>query len=190
MTVSATAAAAIVVVMMMVVIATLVIATLVVAATSAATAASAGHVLDKVLNLLLGSLAVLDDLTLEVESLTGQRMISVDGYAVFLDLNHLGHELVVLIVHQSDDCSLENIIVVEVAIDGEYLAANLMYALGNILAESLCRSEFEIKVATFLQILYFLLECIESYAESCDKLEWTIIASLLFKLALTILKAV
>ena len=56
MTVSATAAAAIVVVMMMVVIATLVIATLVVAATSAATAASASHVLDEVLNLLLGLL--------------------------------------------------------------------------------------------------------------------------------------
>ena len=181
---SATAAAAIVVVMMMVVIATLVIATLVVAT------ASASHVLYKVLNLLLGGLAVLDDLTLEVESLACQWVIGVDGYAVFLDLNDLGHELVILIIHQSDDCTLENIIVVEVAIDGEYLAANLMYTLGNILAESLCRSEFEIKVATLLQILYFLLECIESYAESCDKLEWTIIASLLFKLALTILKAV
>lgn len=190
MTVSATAAAAIVVVMMMVVIATLVIATLVVAATSAATAASASHVLDEVLNLLLGGLAVLDDLTLEVESLASQGVIGVDGYAVFLDLNNLGHELVVLIVHQSDDSTLENIIVVEVAIDGEHLAANLMYTLGNILAESLSRCELEIKVATFLQILYFLLECIESYAESCDKLEWTIIASLLFKLALTILKAV
>lgn len=187
---SATAAAAIVVVMMMVVIATLVIATLVVATASAATAASASHVLYKVLNLLLGGLAVLDDLTLEVESLAGQRMIGVDGYAVFLDLNDLGHELVILIVHQSDNCTLENIIVVEVAIYSEYLAANLMYTLGYILAESLSRSEFEIKVATLLQILYFLLECIESYAESCDKLEWTIIASLLFKLALTILKAV
>jgi hypothetical protein len=187
---SATAAAALVVVMMMLVIATLVATTLVVATTSAATAASASHVLDKMLDLLLGSLAVLDDLTLEVECLASQRVIGINGNAVFLDLNDLGHELVVLIVHQSDNGTLENIIVVEVAIYGEYLAANLMYTLGYILAESLCRSEFEIKVATLLQILYFLLECIESYAESGDKLEWTIIASLLFKLALTILKAV
>jgi len=187
---SATAAAAIVVVMMMVVIATLVIATLVVATTSAATAASAGHVLDKMLNLLLGSLAVLDDLTLEVESLASQRVIGINGYAIFLDLNDLGHELMVLIVHQSDNCTLENIIVVEVTIYGENLTTNLMYTLGYILAESLCRSKFEIEIATFLQILYFLLECIESYAESSDKLEWAIVASLLFKLALTILKAV
>ena len=187
---SATAATTIVVVMMMLVIATIVATTLMVATTSAATAASASHMLDEVLDLLLGGLAILDDLTLEVESLACQWVIGVDGYAVFLDLNDLGHELVILIIHQSDDCTLENIIVVEVAIDGEYLAANLMYTLGNILAESLCRCELEIKVTTFLQILYFLLECIESYAESCDKLEWTIIASLLFKLALTILKAV
>ena len=139
---SATAATTIVVVMMMLVITTLVATTLMVATTSAATAASASHVLYKVLNLLLGGLAVLDDLTLEVESLAGQRVIGVDGYSVFLDLNDLGHELVIFIVHQSDNCALENIIVVEVAIYGEYLAANLMYTLGNILAESLCRSEF------------------------------------------------
>jgi hypothetical protein len=187
---SATAAAAIVVVMMMLMIATIVIATFMVAATTATTAASTSHVLDKVLNLLLGSLAVLDDFTLEVEGLAGQGVICVDGNTVFLDLNDLGHELVFLIVHQSDNCTFENILVVKMPIDGEHLAANLMYTLGNILAESLCRSELEIKVATLLQILYFLLESIKSYAESCDKLKWTIVACLLFKFALTILKAV
>ena len=120
---SATAATTIVVVMMMLVIATLVATTLMVATTSAATAASASHMLDEVLDLLLGGLAILDDLTLEVESLACQWVIGVDGNAVFLDLNDLGHELVILIIHQSDYCTLVDIIVVEMSVDGEYLTS-------------------------------------------------------------------
>lgn len=191
---SATAATIVMMMMLMIAATTVVITTsaaIVMIATSAATAAaSASHVLDQVLNLLLGSLAVLNHAALEVQRLASQRVVGVNSHTILLNLSHLSHKLVVLIVHQGDDCTLEDILVVEVAVNGEYLATHLMHALSDILAKSLGRSQLKVEVATFLQSLYFLLESIESYTESCDKLKWTLVASLLFQLALTILDAI
>jgi len=189
------AAASIVVMVMLVIAATAIMiaatASVVMIATSVTTAAaSASHVLDKVLNLLLSSFAVLNNAALEVKSLASERVVGVNSNTVFLNLGYLSHKLVLFVIHQSDNSSFEDILVVEVPVNGEHLAAHLVHTLSDILAKSLCRSKLEVEVATFLKSLHLLLESIECYAESCDKLEWTIIASLLFKLALTILKAV
>lgn len=183
---SATATTAIVVVVMLV-IAALVIAALVVATAATTTAASACHMLNQVLNLLVGSLAVLNHLTLEVQGLASQWVVGVNGNTVFLNLYHLGHELMVLVVHQSDNGTLEDVIVIEMTVNGKYLAANLVNTLSYILAECLSRSQLEIKVAALLKTLYLLLKGVECYAESGDKLKWTVIASLLLKLTLAIL---
>lgn len=187
------AAATIVMVMMFVVaafvIAAFVIATTVIATTTTATA-TACHVLDQVLNLLFGCLAVLNNLSLEVQGLACQWVVGIYGYSIFLDLYNFGHELMVLVVHQGDDSTLEDVVVVEMAIHGEYFAANLVYALCYIFAESLCRSQLKIKVAALLKAFYLLLESIKCYAEAGDELEWTVIACLLFQLALAILQAV
>ena len=96
----------------------------------------------------------------------------------------------VLVVHQGDNSALEDVVVIEMTVNGKYLAANLVNALSYILAECLSRSQLEIKVAALLKTLYLLLESIECYAESGDKLKWTVIASLLLKLTLAILQAV
>ena len=185
---SATATTAIVVVVMLV-IATFVIAALVVASAATTTAASTCHMLNQVLNLLVGSLAVLNHLTLEVQGFASQWVVGINGNTVFLDLYHLSHELMVLVVHQGDNSALEDVVVIEMTVNGKYLAANLVNALSYILAECLSRSQLEIKVAALFKTLYLLLESIECYAESGDKLKWTVIASLLLKLTLAILQA-
>ena len=155
-----------------------------------ATAAAACQVLDEMLYFLLGGLTVLNDCTREVQRLACQGMVGIDGHAVFLNLHHLSHKLVVLVVHQGDNGTLKNILVVEMSVYGKYLAVHLVHTLGYILAESLCWSQLEIKVAALLKALYLLLEGIECYAEAGDKLKWTVIASLLFELTLAILQAV
>ena len=174
----------------MLVIATFVIAALVVASAATTTAASTCHMLNQVLNLLVGSLAVLNHLTLEVQGFASQWVVGINGNTVFLDLYHLSHELMVLVVHQGDNSALEDVVVIEMTVNGKYLAANLVNALSYILAECLSRSQLEIKVAALFKTLYLLLESIECYAESGDKLKWTVIASLLLKLTLAILQAV
>ena len=191
MAVTASAAAIMMVMLVMTAVAaTLVLATAVIATAAATTAATTCHVLDQVLNLLLSGLAVLNDSALEVQGLACQWVVGIYGYSIFLDLYNFGHELMVLVVHQGDDSTLEDVVVVEMAIHGEYFAANLVYALCYIFAESLCRSQLKIKVAALLKAFYLLLESIKCYAEAGDELEWTVIACLLFQLALAILQAV
>ena len=190
------AAAASIVVMVMLVIAAIAImiaatASVVMIATSVTTAAaSASHVLDKVLNLLLSSFAVLNNAALEVKSLASERVVGVNSNTIFLNLGYLSHKLVLFVIHQSDNSSFENILVVEVPVNGEHLAAHLVHTLGNILAKSFSRSQLEIEIAAFLQALHLFLESIKCYAESCDKLKWALVACLLLQLALAILEAI
>ena len=116
---SATAATTIVVVMMMLVITTLVATTLMVATTSAATAASASHMLDEVLDLLLGSLAVLGHLSAEQQRLACQRMVQVHLHLLVGHLNDTAVEVVAVLVLQGHHGSLVDVLVVEVSVDGE-----------------------------------------------------------------------
>ena len=170
--------------------ATVVVATTVIAASAATTATSTSKVLNKVLNLLVGSLAILDYAALEVQSLASQRVVCINCNSVFLNLCYLSHKLVLLVIHKCDNSALKNILVVKMTIYCEYLAAYLVNTLSNVFAESLSRCELEIKIATFLQCLNFLLESIECYTEACYKLKGTIIASLLFQLAFAVVYAV
>ncbi len=64
--------------------------TVMTAAATALTAAS--QVLDQVLYLLVGSLAVFLDLTCEVQSFASQRVVGVHRDAVGLYLHHLRHD--------------------------------------------------------------------------------------------------
>ena len=167
--------------MVMLVIAaiTVMIATTVISAAVTTTAASTCHVLNQVLNLLFGSLAVLNHAALEVQSLACKRVVGVNSNTVFLYLGNLCHKLVVFIIHQCDNSSFKDILVIKMTVNGEYLAAHLVHTLGNILAKSFSRSQLEIEIAAFLQALYLFLESIKCYAESCDKLKWALVACLL-----------
>ena len=120
-------AAATVVVMMMA-FAAFFLAVVAVAA-SMMVSASACQVLDQVLYLLISCIAILDDCSCEVQGLTCERVVSVDGDTVFLDLLDFGHELVVFIIHQGDNCALEDILVVEMTVDHENIATQLVYTI-------------------------------------------------------------
>ena len=151
-----------------------------------ATAASASQMLDQMLYLLFGGIAVLIDDASEVERLSCQGMVGIHGDTVLLDLNNLGHELMVFCVCQGDDGSFEDILVVEVAIDGENFTVQFVYALRHVFSESLRRFQKEVEGVAFRQLHHLLLESVEGNAESCDKLEGAFCAGLFLKGLLSI----
>ena len=111
--------------------------TLAVAMMMPTTTAATCQMLDKVLYLFFCGIAVLLDFSLEVEGLASQRVVGVNCHTVFLNLFHFGHKLVVLIVHERDDRPLEDILMVEVAVNHKYIALQFVNALGVICTECL-----------------------------------------------------
>ena len=153
---------------------------------STATSASASHLLDERLYFLLSGLAVLDDGTREVQHLPGQWVVGVDGYAVFLDLLYLRHEALVVCAHQGDDCTLEDIVVVEMPVDREDLTSQFVYSLRIVNAESLCWLQGEVEGCAFLVLDHLLLETVEGDAKAGDQLKGALFACLLLKVLLTV----
>ena len=138
-------------------------ATLTFAVMSAAATAltPASEVLDQVLYLLVGSLAVFLDLTCEVQSFASQRVVGVHSDAVGLYLHYLRHELVVFIVSEGDDGSFIDIVFVESAVHDENIAVELMLSLGYIVAEGLCRLQDEVEAVALVVLHDLLLELFE-----------------------------
>lgn len=99
--------------------------------------AAACQMLDQVLDLLVGCIAILDHGTYEVEYLACKRVVGVDRHTIFLDLLDFCHKLMILIVHQGDNGVLEDILMVEMTVNHEYVAPQLVHALGLVISESL-----------------------------------------------------
>ena len=115
-----------------------------------ATAAPACQVFDEVLYLFLCGLTVLNHFSCEVQQFACQRVVGIYRHTVFIDLHHRCHKLMILIVHQGDGGSLEDILVVEMTVDGEYIAGEFVYALGYIFAKCLRRFKGEVEGRAFL----------------------------------------
>lgn len=98
---------------------------------------TACQMLDQVLDLFVGSIAILNHGSYEVEYLACKRVVGVDSHTVFLDLLDFCHKLMVLIVHQGDNGVLEDILMVEMTVDHEYVAPQLVHTLGLIISKSL-----------------------------------------------------
>ena len=73
--------------------------------------------LDGLVDLFLCGVAVFADGAREVEHLACQRVIGVDGNAIFLHLHDSGHELVVLTICQGDDGIGVDVLMVEMTVD-------------------------------------------------------------------------
>ena len=108
----------------------------VVSVMSAALTAACQH-LDEFLDFLFRSLTVLDHLSFEVQGLASQREVGIDGDAVVLDLHDLRHKLMVFCIVQCDDGSLEDMLVVELAVDAKDVTLQLMHALRDIFSTGL-----------------------------------------------------
>ena len=167
----------------MVVVAASASVAMVVMATSAATTR---QVLDKMLYLFIGGLAVLDHLTSKLQGLTCQWVVRVYRHAVFLNLHHLRHEALVILTHQGDDGSLEDVLMVEMTVDREYVALQLMLSLGDILSKSLFGLEGEVEGRAFLLLLQLLFEGVEGGTEACDKLKRALCTRLLLESTLSV----
>ena len=102
---------------------------------SAALTAACQH-LDKMLNLFFGSLTVLLHLSDKVQDLASQRVVGVDGDAVVFDFYDFGHKLMVFSIVHRDDGTLEDMFVVELAVNGEDITLQLVDALRDIISES------------------------------------------------------
>ena len=114
-------------------------------------------------------------------------MVGVHRDAVGLYFHDLRHEVVIVVVGEGDDGPLIDIIAVELAVDGEDLASELVLSLWHIVAEGLCRLQGEVEAVALGVLHEFLLETVEGYAEAGDKLKRALVASLLLQLLAAIL---
>ena len=176
-------AATAVAVMMVVIAATVLTAFTMMMATTVTTTCQ--H-LDGLADLLLSRIAVLDDGARKVELLASQRVVGVEGHFVIADILHTCQETVVVAVHQRDDGSREDVVVVEMAIHREYLTVDLMNALWLISAKGLCGLEGKVEDVALRMLGYFLFKSVESDSKTCDKLEGTLCASLFLEFLLTV----
>ena len=133
---------------------------------------------DKLLDLFLGSLPVLNHVSFEVQGFPSQRVVGVDGHAVILDLHHLSHEVMAFGIIHRDDGTLEDMLVVELAVDGENITLQLVSTLWNILPEGFGWLKDEVKLRPLLQIDEVLLKGIEGDTISGDELEGVLRAGL------------
>ena len=176
-------AATVVAVLMVMTTATIVTAFAMMMAT---TVTAACQHLDGLADLLLGGIAVLYDGAREVERLASQRVVGIDGDAVFLDLHDLGHKLMVFAIRQGDDGIREDVIVVEMAVDREYLTVDLMNALRLVGTEGLLRGEGEVEGVALRMLGHFRLESVEGDTKTSDKLEGALCARLFLELFLAV----
>ena len=154
--------------------------TTVVSVMSTALTAACQH-LDQMLYLFFRSLTVLLHLADEVQFLASQRVVRVDGDAVVLDLHDLSHKLMVFRIVHCDDGSLEDMLVVELAVDAEDITLQLVDAFGDIFSESFIGLQGEIKRFAPLLTDEVLLKGVEGDAVSGDELKGTVCARLLFQ---------
>ena len=175
----AMSAAAALVMMLMVVVAT--------AFAVVAAAALVAHLVQYVLNLLISGLTVLQHDASKLQCLPSQRMVGVDGHTVLLNLLYASHEAMLLLVHQRDDGARIDIVVVEVAVDGEHLALQLVHALLQIFAEGLGWRQGEVELLARLHVDEALLEAVEREAEAADKRERLSLLCLFLQMGLAVI---
>ena len=106
-------------------------------AASMMVSAAACQMLDQVLYFFISGIAILYDCSSEVQGLACERVVGVNGDTVFLDLLDFGHELVVFVVHQGNNSVFEDILVVEMTVDHENIAIQLVYPFGLKFSKSL-----------------------------------------------------
>ena len=152
----------------------------------ATTMTTAREHLDGLVDLFVRGVAVLHDGTCEIERLASQGVVGVNCHTVLLDLHHLGHELMVFAICQGDNGIGEDIVVVEMAIDREYLTVDLMNALGLVGTESLLGGEGEVEGVALRMLGHFLLKGVECDAKTSNKLEGALCAGLFLEFLLTV----
>ena len=170
-----TAATAVMVVLVVMVTTAIIVftAAVVVAATTSTavtvTTAATCQVLHHVVNLFLGSLAVLQHSAFEIERLTCQWVVEVHFYLLFTNFQYATIEALALFVLQGNDGILIDMLVVEVSVDAEHVAVEVEDILVMIFSIALFLAQRKLKVLAFLSGNHLLLELVEGKTKACDE---------------------
>ena len=156
-------------------------------AVAAASATAVTHVGNQVLNLLSRSVAILQHLSFKLQCLTSQGVVRVQCHAVGLHLGHLSHKVLTLFVLHGDHGTLIDVSAVKLTIDLEVFATHFVHALLIIFAKGLGRCQREVELLALFQLRDLLLKAVQREAETCDKLEGTVLLCFLHQLLLSVL---
>ena len=140
------------------------------AATATATARSLQRVIELLqLRLLCGT--SLDNAADKLQVATGKRMIEVHNHLERSNLLHGSQDGRAVGAHHLNDIAFVDVCRVELAVNGEHLAVEILNVVGVILAVCLGRGYYKVESITFFQILKISLKSIERKVESADEAE-------------------
>ena len=97
------------------------------------------------MNLFVGSLARLYNLSLEVECLAGQGVVEIHFHLVVGDGKHTTVKSVAVFILQGHDGIHEDIVVVEMSVDREYFLVQVKHMGVFIVAVSLLLGQCEVE---------------------------------------------
>ena len=165
----ATATAIVMVLMLVVMFTTAVVVSATASTTVAVTTTATRQVLHHVIYLFLRGFTVLQYGTLKIECLTCQRVVEVHLHLVLIDFHDATIETVSLLVLQRNNGILEDMLVVEVAVDAEHLTIEVEYQFVVIFAIAIFLAQRNLEVLAFLSSYHLLLKLVEGKAEASDE---------------------
>jgi hypothetical protein len=134
--------------------------------TVAVTTTATCQVLHHVVYLFLRGIAVLQYGTLKIECLTCQRVVEVHLHLVLTDFHDATIETITLLVLQGNDGVLEDMLVVEMAVDAEHLTIEVQYQLVVVFAIAIFLAQRNLEVLAFLGGYHLLLKLVEGKAKA------------------------
>lgn len=156
---------------------------------TAATATTAARSLQRVVELLQFRLLCrtsLNNRTHELQITAGKRMVEVHDNLQRSNLLHRSQDWRTVGTHHLNDITLIDVGRVELAVNGEYLAVEILNVVGVILAISIGKWDCKVKGIALLQVLQVILKGIESIAHACQEGERLLACCLLNFLTLTV----
>lgn len=139
--------------------------------TSTATSSLSAKIVYEVLYLLVACSTLLKHPALEVECLAGKRMVEVHLHLIIGNGENTTIEMVAVLILQRNDCTLKDVLVVEVAINLEDAAVEVQHTRLFIIAVCLVLGQFKVEGRAWFKILYLILKLVEGYSESRYELE-------------------
>jgi len=156
------------------------------ASAAVATASATVKMVEHSLQFLFCSLAVFDDVALEVELVASERMVEVNLHLVASYFKNSSDEEVAVLILQWNLCAFEDVLAVEVSVNNKHFLVEVDNALRLIFAESLVLVEFKVEFCATLKVLELLLKSVESGTEACDKHERLILRGFFYEFALSV----
>ena len=146
-----------------------------------AAAALAAHHVDQTLYFRIGSIAHLHHVSLEMQVLTGQRVIQVNNHFVGLYFEHNALKTITVAVHQGQHGTGIYHIFVKMSVHAEHLFVKLYHVFIHVRAVSIVYFQLKVKSIAGSQCADFLFKRVERHTHAGDKLERMLSRSFLYQ---------